>query len=97
MGKRARQPSANGRAPAKAIRVGSDFSGIGTFNIALKNIIAKLPPGKYMQEIKVCSDKDKACAVILNQTCSPSVFFNDATDLHEQRASKKSCKACSLS
>lgn len=79
MGKRARQPSANGRAPAKAIRVGSDFSGIGTFNIAVKSILAKLPPGKYTQENKFCSDKDKACAVILKQTCLPSVFFDDVT------------------
>ena len=79
MGKRARQPSATGRAPAKAIRVGSDFSGIGTFNIAFKSILAKLPPGKYVQENKFRIDKDKACAVILKQTCLPSVFFDDVT------------------
>jgi Na+/phosphate symporter len=41
MGKCARQPSATGQArvAAKVIRVGLDFSGIGTFNIALNKVI----------------------------------------------------------
>ena len=70
MGKRARQPSANGRAPAKAIRVGSDFSGIGTFNIAFKSILAKLPPGKYTQESKFCSHTDSTFEAFLDCLCA---------------------------
>ena len=80
MGKRAaRQPSATGQArvAAKVIRVGSDFSGIGTFNIALKKVISKLPVGKYTQENMFCSDKDTACEAILKQTCSPKIFFQN--------------------
>ena len=83
MGKRARQPAVAGQARAsagKVIRVGSDFSGIGTFNIALKNILSKLPSGKYTQENVFCSDKDQACEALLKQTCSPKVFYHDVTD-----------------
>ena len=78
MGKRAaRQPSATGQArvSAKVIRVGLDFSGIGTFNIALKKVLSRLPVGKYTQENMFCSDKDTACEAILKQNCSLKIIF----------------------
>ena len=79
MGKGACQPSATGQArvATKVIRVGSDFSGIGTFNIALKKVLSKLPVGKYTQENMFCSDNDTACEAILKQTCAPNMFVQN--------------------
>ena len=44
------------RVATKVIRVGSDFSGIGTLNIALNKVISKLPVGKYTQDNIFCND-----------------------------------------
>jgi hypothetical protein len=87
------QPSATGQArvAAKVIRVGSDFSGIGTFNIALKKVLFKLPVGKYTQENMFCSDNDTACEAILKQTCAPNLFSRMSRAGQSQICHQRTC------
>ena len=69
--------AAAARKPITTIRVGCDFSGLGTFMLAMRKTHAKLQTGKYKVQHCFSSDKMRAAKKLMMHTDPPDVFYAD--------------------